>query len=196
MKLFEHPDFDQLVVRAADHFRSRAPPVPPGPAYGSRPHRLGRHKTPPTRSTGKVVVLFEHDVTGRTRAPVKKPMGGNSPRIVAVLRRAFTFAGIPVHDPRIRRSTSPEYGGNRAAANPRPNADRRRRHCGRRRQGHHRDTTGRRLTAASKSTEIVAGNDPGAERTGCSAAEKLGDFDDTHHGRMNPEPHSASWSHR
>ena len=41
------------------------------------PHRLGRHKTPPTRSTGKIVVLFEHDVTGSTRAPVAKPMGGN-----------------------------------------------------------------------------------------------------------------------
>ena len=45
--------------------RSRAPPVPPGQAYGSR------------RSTGKIVVLFEHDVTGRTRAPVANPMGGN-----------------------------------------------------------------------------------------------------------------------
>ena len=41
------------------------------------PHRLGRHRTPPTRSTGKIVVLFEHDVTGRTPAPVAKPMGGN-----------------------------------------------------------------------------------------------------------------------
>ena len=50
----------------------------------------------------------EHDVTGRTRAPVAKPMGGNSPRNVAALRRAFTFAGIRVHVPRIRRSTSPE----------------------------------------------------------------------------------------
>ena len=48
------------------------------PAVEARfPHRLGRHKTPPTRSTGKIVVLFEHDVTGRTRAPVAKPMGGN-----------------------------------------------------------------------------------------------------------------------
>ena len=41
------------------------------------PHRLGRHRTPPTRSTGKIVVLFEHDVTGRTRAPGANPMGGN-----------------------------------------------------------------------------------------------------------------------
>ena len=72
------------------------------------PHRLGRHRTPPTRSTGKIVVLFEHDVTGRTRAPVAKPMGGNRPTNVAALRRAFTFAGIRVHVPRIRRSTSPE----------------------------------------------------------------------------------------
>ena len=75
------------------------------------PHRLGRHKTPPTRSTGKIAVLFEHDVTGRTRAPVAKPMGGNSPKNVAALRRAFTFAGIRVHVPRIRRSTSPECAG-------------------------------------------------------------------------------------
>ncbi len=28
------------------------------------PHRLGRHRTPPVRSTGKTVVLFEHDITG------------------------------------------------------------------------------------------------------------------------------------
>ena len=41
------------------------------------PTALGRHRTPPTRSTGKIVVLFEHDVTGRTRAPVANPMGGN-----------------------------------------------------------------------------------------------------------------------
>ena len=27
------------------------------------PHRLGRHRTPPVRSTGKIVVLSEHDVT-------------------------------------------------------------------------------------------------------------------------------------
>ena len=73
------------------------------------PHRLGRHKTPPTRSTGKIVVLFKHDVTGRTRAPVVTPMGGNSPRNVATLRRVFTFAEIRVDDPRIRRSTSPEW---------------------------------------------------------------------------------------
>ena len=86
--------------------------------------------------------------------------------------------------------------GNRAAANPRRSADRRRRHRGRRRQGYHRDATGRGVTAASKSTEVVTGNDPNPERTGCSAAEKLGDFDDTHHGRMNPEPHSARLSHR
>ena len=78
------------------------------------PHRLGRHKTPPTRSTGKIVVLFEHDVTGRTRAPVAKPMGGNRPTNVAALRRAFTFAGIRVHVPRIRRSTSPECARNAA----------------------------------------------------------------------------------
>ena len=28
------------------------------------PPRLGRHRTPPTRPTGKIVVLFEHDATG------------------------------------------------------------------------------------------------------------------------------------
>ena len=44
------------------------------------PHRLGQPRTPPIRSTGKIVVLFENDVTGRTRTPVAKPMGGNRPR--------------------------------------------------------------------------------------------------------------------
>ena len=72
------------------------------------PHRLGRHKTPPTRSTGKIAVLFEHYVTGRTRAPVAKPMGGNSPTNVAALRRAFTFAGIRVHVRRNPCSRSPD----------------------------------------------------------------------------------------
>ena len=29
------------------------------------PHRLGRHRTPPIRSTGTLVCTLEHDVTGR-----------------------------------------------------------------------------------------------------------------------------------
>ena len=82
------------------------------------PHRLGRHRTPPTGSTGQIVVLFEHDVTGRTRAPVAKRMGGNRPTNVAALRRAFTFAGIRVHVPRIRRSTSPECAESRTGSQP------------------------------------------------------------------------------
>ena len=73
------------------HPRSQARP---GPAR--RQSRLGRHKTPPTRSTGTIVALFEHDVTGRTRAPVAKPMGGNRPTNVATLRRAFTIPGSGV----------------------------------------------------------------------------------------------------
>ena len=52
--------------------------------------------------------LYSSNTTSRvgTRASVAKPRGGNRPTNVAALRRAFTFAGIRVHDPRIRRSTS------------------------------------------------------------------------------------------
>ena len=73
------------------------------------PHRLGRHRTPPVRSTGKIVVLFEHDVTGgisntRSEADGRKLTDERS----LCSDEPFTFAGFRVHDPRIRRSTSPE----------------------------------------------------------------------------------------
>ena len=73
------------------------------------PHRLGRLRTPPVRSTGKIVVLFEHDVTGgisntRCEADERKLTDERS----LCSDEPFTFAGFRVHDPRIRRSTSPE----------------------------------------------------------------------------------------
>ena len=73
------------------------------------PPRLGRHRTPPTRPTGKIVVLFEHDVTAWISCAGCEPMGGNWPRNVAALRRAFHFAGIRVPDPPNRCSTSAKY---------------------------------------------------------------------------------------
>ena len=84
------PDAD--VDRGGGRHRARARP-------GDCPHR---QQPEPSRA------LREYDVTGRTRTPVAKPMGGNRPTNVAALRRAFPFAGIRVHVPRIRRSTSPE----------------------------------------------------------------------------------------
>ena len=42
------------------------------------------------------------DTAGRSRAPVANPIGGNRPSNVVALRRAFTFAGIGVHNPRIQ----------------------------------------------------------------------------------------------
>ena len=73
------------------------------------PHRLGRLRTPPVRSTGKIVVLFEHDVTGgisntRCEADGRKLTDERS----LCSDEPFTFAGFRVQDPRIRRSTSPE----------------------------------------------------------------------------------------
>ena len=88
------------------------------------PHRLGRHRTPPVRSTGKIVVLFEHDVTGgisntRCEADGRKLTDERS----LCSDEPFTFAGFRVHDPRIRRSTSPEcahFGTVRLVASDNP----------------------------------------------------------------------------
>ena len=83
-------------------------------------HRLGRLRTPPVRSTGKIVVLFEHDVTGgisntRCEADGRKLTDERS----LCSDEPFTFAGFRVHDPRIRRSTSPECAETVPPARPR-----------------------------------------------------------------------------
>ena len=67
------------------------------------PHRLGRHRTPPIRSTGTLVCTLEHDVTGRISSTRCETDG----RKLTEQRR---YAPTSVHVRRNPCSRSPESG--------------------------------------------------------------------------------------
>ena len=69
------------------------------------PHRLGRHRTPPIRSTGTLVCTLEHDVTGRISKHPLRNRWEETDRATSLRsdersrspESVFTFTGSGVH---------------------------------------------------------------------------------------------------